>query len=79
VNTVTRAMLTAEQAADYAGYGTVRKFRLAIKRGVMPKPRDPDARPQLWSRFEIDGVLMPQGQRAHTQDLEKLDRVLGLA
>ena len=71
--------LTAAEAAVYAGYETERRFRLAVGRGAMPQPMDPDTRPQLWSVAHIDAHLNPTAESVQDAEVKALDQALGLA
>lgn len=70
-------MLTAQEAAQVTGYGSVARFRNAVKRRRMPQPADPETRPQLWSRAEIEAKLNPSQNKAH-DDTAAIDRELGI-
>ena len=72
-------MLSAAEAAVYAGYKTERRFRLAVRRGIMPEPIDWDTRPQLWSVAQIDARLNPTAESVQDADVRALDQALGLA
>ena len=54
-----KMMLTALEAAEWTGLGTVTKFRRAVSRGEMPPPHT-ETRPQLWSRHAIEAALTPK-------------------
>ena len=73
------ALVTAERAAELTGYGTVRRFRGAVLRGVMPQPLDSRARPQMWSWPEIKTRLKDTPKESEDLTLvNRLDELLNL-
>ena len=70
-------LLTALEAAGLTGYVTEKRFRAAVDRGVMPKPPDPKARPQMWSRERIVAFLRGDaGEKISTDPI--MDHINGL-
>ena len=47
------------QAVEFSGYGTKRRFLAAVREGIMPQPFDP--RRGLWSREAIEAAV--RGER----------------
>ncbi len=71
--------LPARKICKLAGYETERRFRLAVERGVMPKPIDPRAKPQLWSMAEVEARLNPTTSNGFNVYDDIIDRRLGVA
>lgn len=70
--------LPADKMAALAGYPSERAFRLAVERGVVPPPKDPRARPQLWSVAEVTMALSGTVQPMQTSSEEDFnDRLFG--
>lgn len=71
-------LVTAIQAAELTGYGTERRFRYAVERGIMPQPYDTDVRPMLWSRAEIEARLPSGNNPSQSPGLRALNKRFGI-
>ena len=71
--------VAAPEATKITGYKTVRRFTLAVARGVFPPPIDPKARPQRWSRAALEEMMRSRSDAPKNDGASSLDRALGLA